>query len=274
MYTYIIKTGVDPGKARANEMASMEYITKRIEGKQKEIKKLEAKLERIEKAKASNWENNPYYYHEDDLRWTLKDLANAREALAKYEAQLTAEQEKANSRNVAVILQFLENWKRKVMEYYVERFARYLVALEEYYARSSEHANWWNHGGWNDENAKQIDEEYRKYRKEFAKRWGEMERYEKRVLNPETRMYEKVFNREKLQKELDVEANAKYDDIIERTNAICGKITDARGLWVSARGDLDGIIIGERGTAKVQTIGAGGYNIQCFHFRTLVHEVK
>lgn len=255
-------------------MASIEFITKRIEGKQKEISKLESKLARIEKAKASNWSNNPYYYHEDDLRWTLKDLAIAREALAKYEAQLTAENEKAASRNVTAIIEFLENWKVKVMEYYTERFARYLVALEEYYRKSSEHCDWFNHGGWKQENAKQIDEEYRKYRKEFNRKWGEMERYELREYNPETKQYDRVFNRDRLQKELDQEANAKYDDIIERTNAICGKITDARGLWVGNKGDLDGIVIGERGTAKVQTIGAGGYNIQCFHFRTLVHEVK
>lgn len=253
-------------------MASIDYITKRVDGKRKEVAKLENKLSRILKAQASNWENNPYYYSEDDLRWTLKDLETAKEMLAKYEAQLTAEQEKAASRNVTVILEFLERWKTEVMAYYVERFAKYLVALEEYYAKSSAHADWFNHGGWRQENAKQIDEEYRKYRKDFSKRWGEMERYESRVFNAETRQYDRVFNRDKLQKELDQEANAKYDDIIERTNAICGKITDARGLWVSAKGDLDGVIIGERGTAKVQTIGAGGYNIQCFHFRTLVHE--
>ena len=45
-------------------MASIEFITQRIEGKKKEIAKLESKLSRIEKAKASNWENNPYYYGE------------------------------------------------------------------------------------------------------------------------------------------------------------------------------------------------------------------
>lgn len=255
-------------------MASIEFITKRIEGKQKEITKLESKLSRIQKAQASNWENNPYYYGEDDLRWTLKDLAAAREALAKYEAQLTAENEKAASRNVTVILEFLEKWKSEVMAYYVDRFAKYLVACEEYCEKSREHADWFNHGGWKQENAKQIDEEYRKYIKAFKKCWGEMERYTLREYNPDTATHERVFNRERLQKELDQEAIEKYDDIIERTNAICGKITDARGLWVSAKGDLDGIIIGERGTAKVQTIGAGGYNIQCFHFRTLVHEAK
>lgn len=255
-------------------MAGIEFITKRVEGKRKEVAKLENKLSRILKAKASNWEDNPYYYGEDELKWTTKDLENAREALAKYEAQLTAETEKAASRNVTVILEFLEKWKSNVMEWYAERFDRYLEALEEYYAKSSEHCEWFNHGGWRQENAKEIEKEYDKFRRDFKKRWGEMERYELPILNKETRQYDKTFNRAKLQKELDIEANAKYDDIIERTNAICGKITDARGLWVSAKGDLDGIIIGERGQAKVQTIGAGGYNIQCFHFRTLVHELK
>lgn len=45
-------------------MASIEYLTKRVEGKKAEIAKLQKKLGRIEKAQASNWENNPYYYHE------------------------------------------------------------------------------------------------------------------------------------------------------------------------------------------------------------------
>ena len=106
-------------------MASIEFITKRIDGKQKEVKKLEGKLARIEKAKASNWENNPYYYHEDDLRWTLKDLATAREALAKYEAELATATEKANSRNVKAILDFLEMWKSRVTEYYGKGIKEY-----------------------------------------------------------------------------------------------------------------------------------------------------
>lgn len=78
----------------------------------------------------------------------------------------------------------------------------------------------------------------------------------------------------KLQKVLDQEANNKYDFIVERTNSIVGQITDASGLSVGNKGDLNGIIVGTRGNASVQTIGAGGYNIQCYHFRTLIHPVK
>ena len=77
---------------------------------------------------------------------------------------------------------------------------------------------------------------------------------------------------DKLSKDLDEEANRKYDFIIERTNAIVGEITDASGLSVGSKQDLNGYIVGKRGVAKVQTIGAGGYNVQCFHFRTLIHE--
>ena len=75
-----------------------------------------------------------------------------------------------------------------------------------------------------------------------------------------------------IKKELDKEADRKYDFIIERVNEICGTIKDASSLRVGAKDDLNGIIVGERGNAQVQTIGAGGYNIQCFHFRTLVHK--
>ena len=255
-------------------MASIEFIIERIEGKQKEITKLETKLARIEKAKESNWEINPYYYDESDLKWTLKDLEAARSALEKYTAQLAAETEKANSRNVPAILEFLENWKKRVMEYYTERFEKYLEAKEEYNQESSKYVDWYNHGGRKDANRKEIEEKHRQYRKEWNSKWGEMERYELLVFNRETGTYEYRFDRERLQKELDQEANAKYDDIINRTNEICGTITDARGLYVGNKGDLDGVIIGERGKAKVQTIGAGGYNIQCFHFRTLIHELK
>ena len=78
---------------------------------------------------------------------------------------------------------------------------------------------------------------------------------------------------QQLEKDLNEEANRKYDFIIERTNAIAGEITDASGLSIGSKQDLNGFIVGTRGTAKVQTIGAGGYNIQCFHFRTLINAV-
>ena len=98
---------------------------------------------------------------------------------------------------------------------------------------------------------------------EFRTAWAWLEQY----------MNGDELRADDLKKDLDRSAKAKYDDIIERTNDIVGEITDASGLSVGAKGELNGYITGTRGRAKVQTIGAGGYNIQCFHFRTLIHSI-
>ena len=63
-------------------------------------------------------------------------------------------------------------------------------------------------------------------------------------------------------------------DLIGRIMSTVGTITDAAALYIGPEGDINGIIVGTEGKAKIQTIGAGGYNIQCFHFRTLIHEIK
>lgn len=272
-------------------MASMEYIKKRIEGKEKEIEKLEKKLVRIRKAEAGNWEtNNPYYYSEYDLRRCLKDIEEAQKALEEYKAQLVAETEKANSRNVQIIIDFLEMWKANVRNYYTK-------GLKDYYTDKQAVRTAYN----NFEKFQYGSPEYKEasarfealnkqFRidchgqyeyKEYTDRYGRMRKHEVKVaegkyeyLKPYTneRTFEEATAR--LEKDLVQEANRKYDFIIERTNAIVGTITDASNLKIGAKDDLNGFIIGTKGTAKVQTIGAGGYNIQCFHFRTLINEAK
>ena len=73
---------------------TIEFLKARVEGKAKEIAKLEKKLSRIEAAKATNWNTNPYYYSESDLKWTERDLEKARASLVEYSDKLLAEIEK------------------------------------------------------------------------------------------------------------------------------------------------------------------------------------
>ena len=250
-------------------MASVEFITKRIEGKEKEIAKLEQKLARILKAKETGYTVNPYYYNENDLKWTTKDLENAKASLVNYQQQLATETEKANSRNISAIVEFLEQWKARVTSYYNDQFPKYLEARKAWRETASKNCDWHNHGAWqmrkdNPEEYNRIEREYKAAKAKYNARWSFIFDY----------VDGNTFDDAKLAKHLQRDADAKYDFIIERTNAIVGTITDATDLHIGDKGDLNGYIKGTRGTAKVETIGAGGYNIQCFHFRTLIKEVR
>ena len=272
-------------------MASIEFIQKRITGAEAKLDKLNKKLARIRKVEAQNWKDpNPYYYSEWDLKNTLADIEEAQKALEGYKAQLITETEKANSRNVKVILDFLEMWKNRVRQYYMN-------GLEAYFQDKAEVRTAYNNihkFPYASPEYKEAESKYNELRKEFSiachgfyekreyiDRWGKTRTEEVKVAEGEYE-YLKPYTNErtieeaaaKLEKDLIREAERKYDFIIERTNAIVGTITDASNLKVGAKDDLNGFIIGTNGTAKVQTIGAGGYNIQCFHFRTLINEMK
>lgn len=76
-----------------------------------------------------------------------------------------------------------------------------------------------------------------------------------------------------LDKVLEEEKKAKLIDLFNRVSGICGPIIDATALRVDVSGDLGGQVVGEKGVVSIQTIGAGGYNIQCYHYRTLIHDI-
>lgn len=270
-------------------MASVEFINKRIAGKQKELEKLNKKLERIRKVEAQNWQDpNPYYYNERDLRITLKDIEEVKVALKDYETKLAIEMEKEASRNVPAIVEFLNMWRERVIDFYT-------AGLKQYYTEKLTVRDLYNNIKhkyyYKAEEPDQIAYEEAKEvffgkchgyfeKKERTNRWGKTEEYKVKVrdgeyewLNPYS--YESTIEEAlaKLRKDLDREWTRKYDFIIERTNMIVGQITDASNLSIGAKQDLNGYIVGTNGTAKVQTIGAGGYNIQCYHFRTLINKM-
>jgi len=243
---------------------TIETLEKRIEGKEKALAQLNKKMERILKAQASNWEaNNPYYYNENDLKYTQRDIDEATEALAKYKDMFEKEVEKANSRNVEVLVNFLEAWKESTIDYFRHEKEKYDVAIKEFYAKDKEYCKKYNDRnilGLTKEETKELYAEWKRYKADFESIWRHVTQF-----NHGAKSWD-----ETMQRDIEIEKNRKYDDIIERTNAIVGKITDASNLYIGSKQDLNGYIIGERGKAEVRTIGAGGYHIQRFHFRTLV----
>ena len=64
-------------------------------------------------------------------------------------------------------------------------------------------------------------------------------------------------------------------NLFNRVKAKCGKITDVNGLYLNEANwkegtAINGTVKGTDGIARVSSIVAGGYNIQCLHVRVIV----
>lgn len=250
-------------------MATIDFITKRIEGKEKELEKLNGKLKRISIAAESDFRaNNPYGYRMSDLTRVTREIETCQTNLTKYKTELDELNVKAASRNIPAITEFLDQWLQRNTNFYMKRKVKYDVALDEMYQKDHEYCSWYNNENYklrktDPELCKQIVADHRKYVDNFHKAWRDVTQFERGDKSWE----------ENLRDDLKAEYDRKYDFIVERTTWITGVITDASNLQIGDTGELNGFIIGEKGIAKVSTIGAGGYNIQCFHFRTLIHEM-
>lgn len=73
-----------------------------------------------------------------------------------------------------------------------------------------------------------------------------------------------------LERILTKDVAAKKKSLIARIEKKAGTIVDASYLGIGPTGELEGLVEGTLSTVKVWTIGAGGMNIQCFHYRVLV----
>lgn len=263
-------------------MANAAFYQKRIDGCKKNLEKAEKKLARILKAEESNYEqNNPYYYTDYDKRCTLRELEDLKMSLEKYKEAMQKEIEKDNSRNVQVIIDFLNDWKQKVYSSYKKDLEAahglYVELREESKNCTYDHrTDRWNELStkWNN-NTKGIYEY-----EEVTDRWGHTHKVKIKLYDgiwehivPYFTYPKQAEGLQKLEKELEEEMKRKYDFIIERTNKFVGEIEDVSDLRVSSNGELNGFIIGTRGKAKVTTIIANG-PIRIAHFRVLVKEVK
>lgn len=74
-----------------------------------------------------------------------------------------------------------------------------------------------------------------------------------------------------LDKVLDKEVTRKKTKLINDITKKAGEIVNVIRLGFGDDGlSLDGIIEGDKAKVAIKTIGAGGYNVQCFHYRTKV----
>jgi hypothetical protein len=165
---------------------------------------------------------------------------------------------------IPVIDQFLAEWKKKA-------FSFYRGVCDEYLKRRKDEAVWcekWN-SAFKYPNHAEIRNECDTHFKEFHT-W---ERININVLHV-VRGYIPADWDKAINNALDKEVIRKKRALINRIKYVTGDIIDASGLYIGVNTDINGIVIGLDSKAKVTTIYAGGYNIQCLHYRVLIHQMK
>ncbi|ALA13079.1 hypothetical protein TSARBOMBA_208 [Bacillus phage TsarBomba] len=236
----------------------------------------------------------------DDIKGAEKKLGEAEQILANWKEKLSIElnNEKFVQDNAPqVIKDFLEAWKAQAHEWHVRRYQGYQDFKKELAANVLETMlqcikDTPQYAKYLDENGN-VQEYYnsvyelsnvtpRKYMSDYLKEHGlDYKSIENRkanyagalVIRMDT-MRDETERLAWLEQTLEQDKKAKMLDLIYRISGAVGEITDASNLKVSQKGNLDGFIVGTTGKARVETIGAGGWNIVCFHYRTLIKKIK
>lgn len=274
-------------------MANIEYVTKNYNSAVSKRDKIISNIERLKNSIIKNNEaliklgvsekdlktytNNPYtiprelpkYEKIFDKSYTVfnsirsiseneKNLIKQNIKVSEWEQKLQEVQIKTEGRNIKVLIDFLEDWKKKTLEYYISNIDNYINTKQEYITVKREYVHTDLYGQVSEELKERLNNAKYKY-----ENYSFLEPY----------MYRDELNTEKLNRDINNEANNKYDHIVSETNKITGTITDASYLTIGMDGHINGIIIGTKGKASIRTIDAGGYNIQRYHFRTLINKI-
>jgi len=166
---------------------------------------------------------------------------------------------------IPALEEFLKTYRAVTLDYYHEKLAEYHAESLVVHESVGEELRWtvrsWGYApnALRDKIAKagvrmSIDEESRYYAdiRDFLHRG-------------------KADRDEVISKTLDREIDQKRADLIHRCTQKVGEITDVAGLYLGVDGrTINGVVVGVNGRAQVTTIGAGGYNIQRYHYRLLI----
>ena len=248
-------------------------LIERIEKKQKDIQKRKNLITKQEKKIESTTD-------EYDLRWAKDNLKTIQSKLKDLEIQLNnlfKQQEKEQKKNeverIPAIEKFLEQWKVKVIEWYTAEYQKLLDYKAEVATKRIELDKWRIDNGFTHYGCyKEVEAKEKEMGIDY-KTTGKYIKNRFHALTINLQDYPDTWNLH-LEKVIESDKVAKRMILVLRVKEITGKITDASGLYIGGNGEINGIVTGENGKAKVETISAGGYNIQCWHFRVLVKEIK
>ena len=177
---------------------------------------------------------------EEDIKRLADEIEETKTSLEKYEKQLAGELEKEN-----IILKEIPEGMRRMQSELVETWDAWDIQYREKIKadrRSMEYRDWCD-----------------KYN--ASDRYDFMYKTDEQIHNSNVQ-----------------DAKMLILNLYYRVKDITGEITDWSGIraTIGTQGFtvLNGYVIGKEGRAEVESIYAGGYNIQRLHVRVLVHEIQ
>lgn len=233
---------------------TIKELQEKINNKKADIEKRIRLNEKLNNKLAKLTDKFDIEFCKDDIRDGIRKLETLKEQLVRLEQSLEKVKaiEESKPNRIQVIVDFLNQWKEKAMKFYLEEYKNYIADIHTLRNMSRE--------------TKEEYEEYRKFNSEIHNKYSNfvMDLYGKGDKGRE----------EYLNKVLDREVENKYNSFIRRINKIDSNVINVDNLYIGKNGELNGYITCKTCNIKVQTIYAGGYNIQCLHYRVLVNKVR
>lgn len=217
-------------------MTRVEKVSGRIEKLEAKRARLETKAEKAREA-LNDWE---VYYIERDIKQNERELERAKVALEDAKVKDAKDEELNSTARIPAIEEFLE---------------KYRVASIKFHTEKVEGLKSW-----------------RRAPETKAMGYADRCRYVQEHFRTDTIVYVER-GPEYLENDIKKDVDAKRQIFMTRIKDKTGEIYSTM-LRVGMNGEINGTVRGEKGVVTVETIGAGGWNIQQFHFRVLVKEYK
>lgn len=253
-----------------------------------------------------DWNKGPSMY---EYFRAFSDLKDNSLIIQKYQNMLKIAEDKENTVKIPVLIDFLNNWKDQAYNYYIDLGQQRLKLLNEFQDKKDKYV----------EDTDFYSQDYKTMRKLAEDSWehimpevpqkhlfkaiadsqdyvdyylgyDELDRQVTKIrnLNDYDAWYSGYFeivdvNKDLLNKTLEKEKENKYFQLVDQITKYVGEIKDVSNLKIGPKGDLNGLVIGDKGKASVQTIFAGGEHVneivnikhgQVLRYRTLVKPLK
>lgn len=224
------------------------------------------------------------------IQMTMIENLEMLEGFIAYIDAVTAEEDQTpEEKGMAVIDQFIENWKARAFKHYMELKQKYMDIRSADYEINAKNlecvTDAWGRRTFTDEQIEKIvadADQMPKHKIDSLKssiRHGKTKQFKYFLSKAEIALLDRMYGKEEqraqvLMNHLVKDAESRKVTLIARVEKKAGKIIDASGLYMGSDLEINGVIVGDQNTVKVQTITAGGHSIQIAHYRVLVNVKK